>query len=63
MFHVNKLKRTLHPQENVVFPNVLVKLIEPLFAMHELEKILKFKEKHTRCYLDKEGLVKWKDCE
>ena len=58
VFHVNKWKRTLHPQENVVSPNVLVELIEPLATPHELERILGFKNRHTRHSVYKEALVK-----
>ena len=63
VFHVSKLKRTLHPLKNVVSPNILVKLIEPPFAPHELEKILGFRDRHTRHSVYKEALVKWKDSE
>ena len=63
VFHVNKLKRTLHPLENVVSPNVLVELIEPPSAPHEPERILGFRDRRTRHNLYKEVLVKWKDSE
>ena len=63
IFHVSKLKRTLRPQENIVFPNILVELIEPLVALHELEKILGFKDRRRRHNVYKEALVKWKYCE
>ena len=43
VFHVSKLKRTLHPLENVVSPKILVELIKPPFAPHELERILGFR--------------------
>ena len=61
MFHVSKLKRTLHPLENVVSPNVLVELIEPPAAPHELEKVLGFRDRRTRHSVYKEALVKWTD--
>ena len=48
IFYVNKLKRTLHPQENIVSPNVLLELIEPLATLHEPKKILGFRDKHTK---------------
>ena len=63
MFHVSKLKRTLHPLENIVSPNVLVKLIKPPSAPHEPESILGFKDRHMRHSVYKEALVKWTDLE
>ena len=59
MFHVSKLKRTLCPLENVVSLNVLVEFIKPPFAPHEPERILGFKDRHTRHSVYKERLVKW----
>ena len=35
VFHVSKLKRMLHPLENVISLNVLVELIKPPCAPHE----------------------------
>ena len=61
VFHVSKLKRTLHPLENVVFPKVLVEWIEPPTAPHEPEKVLGFKDRRTRHSVYKEDLVKWTD--
>ena len=58
VFHVSKLKRTLHPQENIVPSNVLVELIEPLATPHEPEKILGFRDRRTRHNMYKEALVK-----
>ena len=43
MFHISKLKRTLHPLENVVSPNVLVELIKTPVAPHESKKVLGFR--------------------
>ena len=42
VFHVNKLKRTLHALTNVVSPNVLVELIKPPSAPHEPKRVLGF---------------------
>ena len=61
VFHVSKLKRTLHPLENVVSPKVLVELIEPPTAPHEPEKVLGFRDRRTRHNVYKEALVKWTD--
>ena len=47
VFHVNKLKRALHPLENVVSPNVLMELIKPLSAPHEPKKFLGFRDRGT----------------
>ena len=63
MFHVNKLKRTLHPLENFVSPNILVELIKPPFAPHELEKIIGFKDRHMRQRVYEKALVKWNKLE
>ena len=63
MFHVCKLKRTLHSLENVVFLNVLVELIEPPSAPHEPKRILGFRDRRTSHSVFKEALVKWKDFE
>ena len=60
VFHVNKLKRTLHPLENVISPNILVELIEPPSTSHEPKRILKFKDRHMRHNVYKVALVKWK---
>ena len=59
MFHVNKLKRMLHPLENVISPNFLVELIRPPYAPYEPERILGFKDRHMRQSVYKEALVKW----
>ena len=61
VFHVSKLKRTLHPLENVVSPNVLVELIEPPSIPHEPERILGFRDRCMRHSVYKEALVKWTD--
>ena len=61
MFYVSKLKRTLHPLENVVSPNVLVELIEPPAAPHEPKRVLGFRDRCTRHIVYKEALVKWTD--
>ena len=61
MFHVSKLKRTLHPLENVVSPKVLVELIEPLAAPLEPERVLGFRDRHMRHSVYREALVKWID--
>ena len=61
MFHVSKLKRMLHPLENVVSPNILVELIEPLAAPHEPERVIGFRDRRTRHSVYKEALVKWTD--
>ena len=63
IFHVSKLKRMLHPEENVVSLNVLVELIDPLALLHEPKKILVFRGRCMRYNVYKEALVKWKDCE
>ena len=63
VFHVTKLKRTLHPQEKVVSPNVLVELIEPLATPPKPKQILGFSDRHTRHNVYKEALVMWKDRE
>ena len=60
VFHVNKLKRTLHPLENVVSPKVLVELIEPPAAPHEPERVLGFRDRCMRHSVYKEALIKWK---
>ena len=61
VFHINKLKRTLHLLKNVVSSNVLVELIEPSSAPHELERILGLRDRCMRHNVYKEALVKWKD--
>ena len=61
VFHVNKLKRMLHPLKNVVSPNILVELIKPPSAPHEPKRILGFRDRRTRHSVYKEALVKWKD--
>ena len=48
VFHVNKLKRTLHPLENIVSPNILVESIELPSTPHELKRILGFRDRGTR---------------
>ena len=58
VFHVSKLKRTLHSLENVASPNILVELIEPPFALHEPKRILGFIDRCTRHTMHKEALVK-----
>ena len=63
VFHVNKLKRTLHPLENVVSPNILVELIEPPSTPHEPERILGFKDRCMRHNVSKEALIKWTNLE
>ncbi|MCO5584795.1 hypothetical protein L7F22_038727 [Adiantum nelumboides] len=40
VFHVNKLKKSVHGLENIVSPNILVDLIEPPRTPHESERIL-----------------------
>ena len=57
--HVSKLKRTLHPLENVVSPNILVELVKPPSTPHEPERILGFRYRRTRLRVCKEALVKW----
>ena len=59
VFHVNKLKRMLHPLENIVSPNVLVELIKPSYVPHELERILGFRDGCMWHNVYKEALVKW----
>ena len=61
MFHVSKLKRTLHPFKNVVSPIVLVELIKPPSTSNEPKRILGFRDRSTRHNVYKEALVKWKD--
>ena len=63
VFHVNKLKRTMHPLENIVSPNLLLELIKQPSTPHELERILGFKDKCTRHSVYKEALVKWTNLE
>lgn len=47
----------------LVSPNVLVELLKPPSVPHEPEKILGFRNRHTRHNVYKEALVKWKDRE
>ena len=61
VYHVNKLKKVLHPLENVVSPKVLVELIEPPAAPHEPERVLGFRDRRTRHTVYREALVKWTD--
>ena len=61
VFHVSKLKRMLHPLENIVSPNILVEFIKPLAAPHEPERVLRFTDRRTRHSVYKEALVKWAD--
>ena len=61
VFHVSKMKRKLHPLENAVSPKVLVELIKPPTAPHELERVLGFKDRRTRHNVYREALVKWTD--
>ena len=61
VFHVSKVKRTLHPLENVGCPNVLVELIDPPSTPNRLERILGFRDRSTRHSVHKEALVKQKD--
>ncbi|MCO5611729.1 hypothetical protein L7F22_065987 [Adiantum nelumboides] len=63
VFHVSKLKKTVHGLENVVSPNILVDLIEPPKIPHEPERILGYKDRHTRHKVYREVLVKWTDVE
>ena len=58
VFHVSRLKRTLNPLENVVSPNVLMEFIAPPSTPHEPERILGFRDRHTRHNVYKEALVK-----
>ena len=53
----------LHPLKNIVSPNILVELIEPSSTLHEPERILGFKDRHTRHSVYKEALVQWIDLE
>ena len=40
VFHVSKLKRMLHPLENVISLDILVELIKPPSTPHEPKRIL-----------------------
>ena len=74
VFYVSKLKRTLHPLKNVVFPNVLEELIKPPISLnvleelikppiapHEPKRVLRFRDRCTRQSGYEEALVKWKN--
>ncbi|MCO5584711.1 hypothetical protein L7F22_038643 [Adiantum nelumboides] len=63
VFHVNKLKKSVHGLENVVSPDILVELIEPPKIPHEPERILGYRDRHTRHKIYQEVLVKWTDVE
>ncbi|MCO5547581.1 hypothetical protein L7F22_001032 [Adiantum nelumboides] len=63
VFHVSKLKKTVHGLENVVSQDILVDLIEPPKIPHEQERILGYRDRHTRHKVYQEVLVKWKDVE
>ena len=61
VFHVSKLKRMLHPLENVISPNVLVELIGPQSTPYEPKRILGLRDRCRRHNVYKEVLVKWTD--
>ena len=63
VFHVSKLEMMLHSLENIVSPNILVELVKPPSAPHELEIILGFKDRSTRHCVYKKALVKWTNLE
>ncbi|MCO5599486.1 hypothetical protein L7F22_053590 [Adiantum nelumboides] len=46
VFHVSKLKKSVHGLGNVVSPDILVDLIEPPKIPHEPERILGYGDKH-----------------
>ena len=61
VFHVSKLKKSVHGLENVVSLKVLVDLIEPPQMPHEPEKVLRYFDRQTRHKVHQEVLVKWID--
>ncbi|MCO5592692.1 hypothetical protein L7F22_046695 [Adiantum nelumboides] len=63
VFHVSKLKKTVHGLENVVSLDILVDLIEPPKIPHEPERILGYRDRYTRHKVYQEVLVKWTDVE
>ena len=44
VFHVSKLKKSVHGLENVVSPNLVVDLITPPQIPHEPEKVLGYRD-------------------
>ncbi|MCO5584567.1 hypothetical protein L7F22_038497 [Adiantum nelumboides] len=63
VFHVSKLKKSIHGLENVVSPDILVDLIELPQIPHEPERILGYRDRHTCHKIYQEVLVKWTDME
>ena len=61
-FHVSRLRKWLHDEDNVVDTGVFVEYIELSIERHEPEKILDCHELCTRHHHScKQVLVKWKD--
>ncbi|MCO5609896.1 hypothetical protein L7F22_064130 [Adiantum nelumboides] len=63
VFHVSRLKKSIHGLENVVSPDILVDLIEPQKIPHDPKRILGYRDRHTRHKVYQEVLVKWTDVE
>ncbi|MCO5587133.1 hypothetical protein L7F22_041080 [Adiantum nelumboides] len=63
VFHVSKLKKSIHGLKHVVSPDVLVELIEPSKIHHMNRKGLSYFDKSIHVTVDQEILVKWIDTE
>ena len=61
VFHVSKLKKSVHGLENVVSRDILVELITPPKVPHEPEKVLGYRDRQTRNTMYRELLIKWTD--
>ena len=61
VFHVSKLKKSIHGLKNVVSLEVLVELIEPPIIPHKPEKVLGHPDRQTHHNVYQELLVKWID--
>ena len=48
VFHVSKLKKSIHELENIAFPKILVDFIKSPKLLHELEKILGYQDRKTQ---------------
>ncbi|MCO5610193.1 hypothetical protein L7F22_064429 [Adiantum nelumboides] len=61
VFHISRLKKSIHGLENVVSPDILVDLIEPPKISCEPKTILGYRDTRHKVY--QEVLVKWTDVE
>lgn len=61
VFHVERNKKVLCTDDNLVGEDILVELIESPSLPHEPERILDVRERRTRHTVYMEYLAKWKD--